>query len=927
MKKHIIIPLSICLALILLSGLYILNVYRAQLEARKEMMIMYSSQTKTHLELLKSRISELPHIVKPFINDINPLNLNIVEEYSENILALEQFYIDNDYFIREITAYNMSSDVFNIYREDNQSIIDVFKARTSSILISERRLVVGDKFSIVIPVYHGDVLVGNVAVSLDIVSMIQVLFDSLVDNNDVFFTILFDEQLSMTLPLTDEWTLLDKEKISEHVCEQKFGVSHGVIKSPNSFFEVLFYYENLMIPEHCIGIAFSANISTIRHSSIIAFAITAVILLSLTIVLSIILYRMEIRNKKNLLEKTQKVEFLQSISRSLPIGIIVNRDNCFFACNDCFISLFGDYVSLNDVGKRMNQLNLPYYLKNKNEKDFEFNDWDVVKFERKGKEISLGRRHSSLKLHGSNYAIDMFWDITEMERLLKDTIQSAITKSELLSRVGGNVKNTLNNVRNIVALLLQQFPDDLYIAHIEQLTSDLYVMLNDVQDYADIEAGLMEFEEVPFNLKDEIKKLTSKHLPKIEAKGIDLQVHVASSTICDLVGDPLHFRQILNELLSNAIKFTQKGSIRISTESTVLQDRNVLIKCTVEDTGVGIVREKLKKFFSFDLRTIKEGDEIGLGVIIIKKLVNIMGGTMRVASPSPISTDPTAPGAQFTFTFVSLSGKHIDKQLDYSSIVSFQDINVLLVTTQAKQTQFLSNFFNSKNIHSDIFICQRETVELLINKLVIDRNRYQIVIISAEITELGFSIAELLNKRGLTKNCLYIFIATHQQKGNYVKAKSLNMDYCFVKSDDLSVFDSVISTHFPNLSTVHILSEHQNRDFNILIVEKDVLSQQVARAMFQNLGYNVDFATDALNMMDNLENKKYDIIFINFQYIDGFEISEKLLEKNYKIPVIAMISSKTKEIRKRIAESGMNGFITKPLNLDSIKDILKKHVR
>ena len=784
MKKYIVIPLSICLLLIFLGGCFIYDRYSMQVETQKKLLMSYVSETKTHLDVVRAQVRELPHIVKPFISEINSQNVNIAENFPGYISLLEQFYIENAYFIWEISAFNMSGDVFNIKRENDESIIDVYKARTASVLRSGAGLSDVDKFAIILPVYQGDFLAGNVAVYLDIGSLLHELFEPYSELQNVWLTAVFDAEAAMTLPLDNEWSLSHENAIAKGVCELNAGFLQNKIEPIG---HVVTYYENLIISEHCIGIAFSYNISALVKSSLNAFVILAVILLSITIVASFVMTRLKVKYAQMVGKKDSEIGVWNAIHRNTPVGIAINRENVFFSSNDYFVNLFEHYHLLPDCFH----------------KDHEYDDWEICKFENHGKEVSVGKRQVRFDFDNNSYCIETFWEISEMEQRLKDALQSAITKSELLSRVGGDVKKTLDNVKCIAALLMREFPHDVQIEQINKLSAHLCMMLTEVQEYAEIEAGHVVLKEVPFNLVDEIKKLTDKHLPEMNNKGIELQTYVAPSAIRKVVGDPQYFRQILNELLSNAIKFTEKGSIRISLETAHSKEEKIMVKCSVEDTGIGISRKKIKSIFSFDhtLSSMDENDPVGLGVVIIKKLVEIMGGTMRVASPSPISTDPSTPGAIFSFSIACVSDQIFNKKLDYSKIVSHKQLNVLIVTTNAQHVSDLADFLKNKQINSDVFIYAKDSSELLVNKLIIDKDRYQIVVISAETGDTSLKIANVIHQKDFTRNCLYALIDAHDQKGNYIKARYLNMDYYFVNSDILSGFDDIFNTHFPNLES------------------------------------------------------------------------------------------------------------------------------
>ena len=924
MKKHVVIPFGICLLLVILSGFYLYREYTKQVETQKQLMVWYMSDTKTKLDVISSRAKELPHIVTPIIGEGGMLNKDI-NLYVDNISQLERYYIDNNYYIKGISVYDMFGDVFNLYRDKTgEFILDTYKSRAINVLRAETGVVIdNNSFSIVMPVYHGGALTGNVAVNIDIMLLHQELFKPYLENNNVWLTSILDEETMLTLPFDGEWVLSHEKEINQGVQERQSGFFSGKIKGLESSAQIVTYFESLMIPEQYMGIAFSSNISPIVYSSWLAFAIVFITLLFIAITVSYIINHMITRNREVIKRKVQEINLLQAICRSAPVAVMVTRNDVLYTANNSFFALLDGYVFSGDIGKNIRELNLPPCFQQQEEQ--ELNEWGICTFDRNGKELCLGRQQVDMEMDGSKYVIDAFWDVTKMEKRLKNIVSSDITKSELLSRVSTDVKKTLGNVRDAVVLLTQQFPNEQHISYVHKLTAKLSGLVDDVQDYADIEAGCVVIDEMPFNLVEETKKVTDLYQPEIQRKGIELQTHVAASTIRNVVGDPQHFRQILNELLSNAVKFTNEGSIRISLETVELQNRKIMIKCSVEDTGQGISRQKLKSLFALDLRAKEGNGSIGLGVVITKKLINIMGGTLRATSPSPISTDSSTPGVQFSFSIICFSDQSLNKQLDYSSIVSYRQINALIVTSDTYKVQYLTNFPNRKGIHSDVFIYDKETSELLIHKLIIDKSRYQMVVIAAASSEMSFAIAEEIHKNDLTAHCLFVMVDASSQKGNYIRAKSLNMDYYFVKNNDLSIYEPILKRHFRNLSEKEVpIIDLIRKDIQILIAENNVLSQTVAKVIFKKMGYEVDLAQNALYLVNQLNHKAYDVIFIDLRFppTTGFEIAEMLRLKGYKMPIIAMTSTLTRENLKRIADSGMDGYIPKPLNPESIKQAL-----
>ena len=933
MKKHVVIPFGICLFLIVLSALFLYWRYSGQVGARKDLMVKYVSESKIKMDAIALLVRELPYIVRPIIGETGMVDADVEKKYRDEIALLEQFYLRNDYFIKGISVFDRHGDVLRIYRdkETGAFIHDIYKPHSITIPRSEQKVVVeNNSISIVNPVYKGIVLAGNVEVNLEIESLLQELFKSSLESDNIWPTFVFNQELTQTLPLEDEWVLSHERNISWGVWERKSDFLQGKIKGRESSVQVVTYYESLMIPEASLGIAFSYNISPLIVSSFITFTVLVVILVAMAFAVALIMNRMMNQFKEAINEKDQEIRLLQLIFSCAPTGIFVNRNNTLFSANNCFFTMFDGYLSLNDIGKEMEELNFPPSFHHQREQEFE--GWDIYKFDRNGKEICLGRRQMNFDMASNRYLIDTFWDVTEMEHRLKDAIHSEIAKSELLRRVCVEIKKSLNNCGDAVDFLTEKFPDEEHIVQLNMLKNNVFKLIDDVQDYANIEAGRIVLDEESFTLAEEIKKVTDILQPEAQRKGIELHAHISSTSIRKVVSDPQRFRQILTELLNNAIHFTNEGSIRISLETADLPGRKTLVKCSVEDTGVGMPREKLKKLFLIELRAKEETESIGLGIIITRKLVNMMGGTLRASSPSPISTDPSTPGMQFLFSITCFSDQPFDKNLDYSGIIQCRDVNVLIITSDTSHIQYLTNYLNRQGITSDIFIYNRDSGELLTNKLVIDKNRYQMVVISAESSEMTFAIAEEIHryKEDLTSNCLYMLIDAYSQTGNYVKAKSLNMDYYFVKSSDLSVFDEKIKTHFPHLSNAEIPENALVRkEIKILIAEKNEKNESAVTAMLEKMGYNkVDHASNAMSLMNLLNRRTYDIIFMDLRFTptDGFQTADLLRKKDFKMPIIAMSSNLATERLKRIADSSLTGYLSKPVKEENIMNILTRYL-
>ncbi len=926
MQKRIVIPFCIFLLLIMLSGYYIYSKYTFQVDAKKELLISYASNIKTQINSIGTLVSELPLVVKPIVNErgLQNKDLNL---FSENISFLKQFYITNDYFVEGISVYDRYGNVFNIYREkDGKFIEDRYRSRSINVLRSGNDVIAEkNSFHLMLPIYDADTLAGNISLKLNVESLQKELFKPYLEKGNVFPSSVIDKNSFFNFPLENEITLTQEKTILQNMEEKGSGFVIGEVTGDKISVTALSYYERLPISGHFFGVVLSYDITLVLTSSLWEFAICCLVFFILTIIGIIVLRKMTIRYQTERIKKDEIIMQMQSIYRSAPVGILVNKQNKLFAANECALRLLDGYVSRNDIGKELEKITFPPGFNGDSEQE-EFQEWMLCTFEHNGQDKCFCKKQVFTEIDKVKYTIDAFWDITDMEHSRKNAIRSEIAKSELLSRISRDFKKPLDNIEDAVVLLMQKYPEDSNVTHINDEAVALSDLIDNVQDFADIEAGRIIPDEIPFNIVDELKKITDSYQEEARQKGISLHAHIASSTIRKVVGDPQRFSQVLDQLLSNAIKYTKEGEIRVSLETVSLQDGKALIKCSIEDTGQGMSKKKLKNLFSIDLRAKEEGESIGLGIIVAKKLISMMGGTIRVTSPSPIATKPDAPGVQVSFTIQFYSDQQADKHLNFSSVTSCSQIGVLVITSKTRNVQHLTNFLNRKGIHADIFTYSDASSELLINKLIIDKKRYHIVIIATE-NETNFDIATKIQEKKLTQQCLFIMIDTYEQKGNYLKARALQVDYYFKKDDDLSDFDLILKENFINLLEINnITSEDLRKDIRILVAENNVLSQAVATVVFKKLGYTIDFAQNALDLVNQMNHHTYDIIFMDLKFppSDGFEIATILRQKTYTLPIVAMTSTLTKDNLKNIADSGMNGFVPKPLNPDNIRDTLLK---
>jgi signal transduction histidine kinase/CheY-like chemotaxis protein len=925
MKKIIFIPVSICLLCIALSAYYVHSKYMMQTDIKKNILYSYASVIKEQVADIGKHLSYLPYVVQPIMDETGILSEKL-DMHPESTLHLEQFYAINNDFINSISVYDRNGNVFNIFRDNRDSsfIKDTYKSRDINILRSEKVLLADkNSFSFVMPVFHEDALSGNVVVNLNMKAFPKKLFKTYYDREGIWLFPVLGHEVNSGYPSGDGLKLSRIEDMMQQIDEQKEGWLIGEITGDQYSATVLSYYSHIPVSGYSVGIVISDNLSPAIASSWAEFAAAGSLILAITGAVIFVLCRISIRRRVENEEKDRQLSVMKTLYDEAPVGIMVSRQRELVSLNRHALELLNRYVSPRDIGRDMGAINFPpaFY-----DADAGQDEWTLCSFGLDGQERLLGRKQVQVGIKNDKYTIDVFGDITQMEQGRKNAVRSEIAKSELLSRISKDVKKLMDGIEDAVVLLMQNDAGNPDILHIRDSAAALSEMMENMHDFADIEAGRVILDEMPFNVVDVLKQIIDSHTGEAQSKDISIHAHVASSVVRHVVGDAHRFGQILDQLLSNAVKFTASGEIRISLETTQPLHGKILIKCSVEDTGPGMSKKQLKNLFSIDLRAKDKKGTIGLGIVVAKQLIAIMGGTIRATSPSPLSTQPGAPGVQFQFTVQCLADRQADKRLNLDSIASCRQIGVLIIISDAHSVQYLSNPLIRKGIKPDIFTYNKESAELLVNKLIIDKGRYHIVIIAANDTD-SFSIAEEIHKADLTRDSLFVLIDSCSIQGSYLKAKELGMDYYFRKSDNLSDFDSILKTHFINLPAEEKPQMENIREgLRILVAENNALSQSVAKMVFKKLGCQVDFACNALDLISKLNNNTYDIIFLDLKFppSDGFDIVGILREKGYKLPVIAMTSALTKENIKNISDSGMNGYVPKPPDVENIKKILLK---